>query len=92
MAGLHDVVLVGGVEKMTNKSTPEATELIAQAADSCIDQRNGLTFPGFFGLIQVLHMRKCGSLPEDYAAISVKNHKYGYLNQKAHFQKYVTID
>lgn len=92
MAGLHDVVLVGGAEKMTNKPTAEATALIARAADAYIDQRNGLTFPGFFGLIQVLHMRKYGSLPEDYAAISVKNHKYGYMNPKAHFQKYVTIE
>jgi acetyl-CoA acetyltransferase len=92
MAGMHDIVLIGGAEKMTTKPTPEATKLIGEAADSYIDQRSGLTFPGFFGLVQVLHMRKYGSSVEDYAAISVKNHKNGCLNPKAHFRKMVTLE
>lgn len=92
MAGMHDVVLVGGVEKMTNRTTSEATGLIGQAADSYLDQRNGLTFPAFFGLVEVMHMKKYGSRPEDYAAISVKNHANGTLNPKAQYQRTVTLD
>jgi acetyl-CoA C-acetyltransferase len=92
LAGIHDVVLIGGVEKMTNVPTAEATELIAQAADAQMDQRNGLTFPGFFGLLEVLHMKKYGSTLEDFAAVSVKNHKNGVLNPKAHFQRMVSLD
>ena len=92
MSGMHDVVLVVGAEKMTTKSTAEATGLIGAAADAHIDQRSGLTFPGFFGLMQVLHMKKYGSSLEDYANISVKNHRNGYRNPKAHFNKLVTLE
>jgi acetyl-CoA C-acetyltransferase len=92
LARMYDVVLVGGVEKMTNVKTADATSFIAQAADAQMDQRNGLTFPGFFGLVEVLHMKKYGSKLEDFAAISVKNHKNGTLNPKAQYQTAVDIN
>src|SRR3989442_4888500 len=33
MSGLYDIVLVGGVEKMTNQPTPEVTGILATASD-----------------------------------------------------------
>src|ERR1700746_3659992 len=38
-AGLHDVVLVGGVEKMTSQPTPKVTEILAAAGDVCGEVR-----------------------------------------------------
>ena len=92
MAGIYDVVLGGGAEKMTTVTTPEATKFIAEAADAQMDQRNGLTFPGFFGLIENAHMKKYGSTLEDFATIAVKNHKNGLLNPKAQFHKEITLE
>jgi acetyl-CoA C-acetyltransferase len=34
MSGLADVVIVGGVEKMTHRTTAEVTEYLAMAADT----------------------------------------------------------
>lgn len=91
-SGLHDIVIAGGAEKMTNLSTPEATELIATADDFHFDQWSGLTFPGFFALMATRHMHLYGSTPEDLARIAVKNHANGTLNPKAHFQKAIKLE
>ena len=56
MSGLYDVVLVGGVEKMTNQPTPEVTGILANASDYPFEQWNGMTFPGLFALMATAHM------------------------------------
>ncbi|MCL5068791.1 MAG: hypothetical protein M1368_10635, partial [Thaumarchaeota archaeon] len=43
MSGLFDVVLCGGVEKMTLRETAEALEVISMAADRPFEQWNGVT-------------------------------------------------
>lgn len=91
-AGFYDIVLAGGAEKMTNLSTPEATELINTADDFHFDQWSGLTFPGFFALMATAHMHKYGTTEEDLSRISVKSHKSGALNPKAHFRKPITLE
>lgn len=90
--GFHDVVVAGGMEKMTNLATEQGTELIATADDFHFDQWSGLTFPGFFALAAVAHMNKYGTTEEDLARIAVKSHKNSVLNPKAHFQKAITLD
>ena len=45
-SGLSDVVMVGGVEKMTHRPTAEVTEYLAMASDYPFEQWNGMTFPG----------------------------------------------
>ncbi|MGH7313238.1 MAG: beta-ketoacyl synthase N-terminal-like domain-containing protein, partial [Candidatus Rokuibacteriota bacterium] len=44
-AGLADVVLVGGAERVLNVSTAESTEYFAYASDAIWEQPAGLTFP-----------------------------------------------
>ena len=92
MSGLYDVVLVAGVEKMTNRTTPEVTEFLAGAADFHFEVWNGLTFPGFYALLATRHMKLYGTTEEDLARIAVKNHRNGAKNPKAHFQKEITIE
>ena len=48
-AGVSDVVLVGGAERVLNVSTAESTEYFAYASDAVWEQPLGLTFPGVFG-------------------------------------------
>jgi acetyl-CoA acetyltransferase len=89
---MYDVVLVGGVEKMTHVSTTGVTEILAMASDFPFEQWHGISFPGIFAMMAVDHMHKYGTTEEQLAKVAVKNHEHGYLNPKAHFQKQITVD
>jgi acetyl-CoA C-acetyltransferase len=91
-SGMYDVVLVGGVEKMTHFSTTGVTEVLAMASDFPFEQWHGISFPGIFGMMAVDHMHRYGTTEEQMAKVAVKNHENGYLNPKAHFQKRITVD
>jgi len=58
MSGLADVVLVGGVEKMTHRTTVEVTEYLAMASDYPFEQWHGITFPGLYAMMATAHMQK----------------------------------
>ena len=91
-AGIHDVVLVAGVEKMSDVPTGDVTAALATAGDEGVEMRTGLTFPGAFAMIMQAHMARYGTSREQLAAVSVKNHANGATNPKAQFQKPTTID
>jgi acetyl-CoA C-acetyltransferase/acetyl-CoA acyltransferase len=91
-AGVSDIVLVGGAERVLNVSTAESTEYFAYASDAVWEQPLGLTFPGVFALIARAHMQKYGTTEAQMAAVAVKNHRHGVLNPKAQFQKAITIE
>ena len=92
LSGLADVVMVGGVEKMTHRTTREVTEYLAMASDYPFEQWNGITFPGLYALMARAHMHKYGTTERQMAKIAVKNHYHGSLNPKAHMQKEITIE
>jgi len=92
LSGLHKVVMVGGVEKMTHRTTAEVTEYLAMASDFPFEQWNGITFPGLYALLATAHMDKYGTTEENLAKVAVKNHHNGTLNPKAHMQKEITLD
>jgi acetyl-CoA acetyltransferase len=91
-AGVSDIVLVGGAERVLNVTTEESTEYFAYASDASWEQPLGLTFPGVFALIARAHMKKYGTTEEQMAAVAVKNHRHGTLNPKAQFQREITIE
>ena len=91
MSGLADVVMVGGVEKMTHRTTAEVTEYLAMASDYPFEQWHGITFPGLYAMMATAHMHKYGTTEEQMAAVAVKNHYHGSLNPKAHMQKEITL-
>ncbi len=92
MSGMHDVVMVGGVEKMTHLSTQKNVEYLAMASDFQFEQRNGMNFPALYALMAVAHMHKYGTTEKQMAMVAVKNHKNGALNPKAHMQKEITLE
>lgn len=92
LSGLADIVMVGGVEKMTHRSTNEVTEYLAMASDYPFEQWNGITFPGLYALMARAHMHKYGTTEIQMAMVAVKNHFNGNLNPKAHMQKEITIE
>ncbi|MDH5755000.1 MAG: thiolase domain-containing protein [Candidatus Bathyarchaeota archaeon] len=92
LSGLCDTVMVGGVEKMTHRTTPEVTEYLAMASDFPFEQWHGITFPGLYALMATAHMHKYGTTEEQLAMVAVKNHHNGFLNPKAHMQKEITLE
>lgn len=92
LSGIYDVVMVGGFEKMTHRTTSENTEYLAMASDFPFEQWNGATFPALFALMATAHMNKYDTGEDQMALVAVKNHHNGTLNPKAHMQREVTVE
>lgn len=91
-SGMNDVVMVSGVEKMTDVGGDEATYALGTAADQEYECYHGLTFPGLYALIARAHMEKYGTTREQLAMVSVKNHKNGSKNPHAQFPFEITVE
>jgi len=91
-AGLYDLVMIGGVEKMTSQPTPVVTEILAGAGDMGGEGRAGATFPALFAMIARRHMYQYGTTREHLAAVAVKNHANGAKNPQAHMRKVITME
>ncbi len=91
-AGLYDIVMVGGVEKMTSQPTPKVAEILAGAGDTNGEGKAGATFPALFGMIARRHMYQYGTTREMMAAVAVKNHANGAKNPLAHMRKTITME
>jgi len=91
-SGLSDIVLVGGVEKMTDVNGNEATYALGTAADQEYEGFHGITFPGLYALIARAHMEKYGTTREQLAMVAVKNHDNGSMNPLAQYPYKITVE
>jgi acetyl-CoA C-acetyltransferase len=95
-SGLYDIVLAGGMERAATMGTRLATETYAMYTDRYYDYPSGITFPGVFALLAHLYAKRCGiemsRLKEQMALVSVKAHKYGLLNPKAHLRRELSVE
>jgi len=91
-AGIYDVVMVLGVEKMTCQPTARVTEILAGAGDTTSEVLVGSTFPSLFAMIARRHMHDFGTKREHLAAVAVKNHENGALNPDAQMRKVITLE
>jgi acetyl-CoA C-acetyltransferase len=89
-SGVHDVVLVIGVEKMRDKSADEG--LLARAAAGHPVFTRGETAPVLFAPFATRHMHEFGTTHEMLASVAVKNHYNGARDPYAHFQNEITIE
>ncbi len=89
-SGVHDVVLVIGVEKMRDKSPDEG--LLSRAAAGHPILTRGETAPVLFAPFATRHMHDFGTTREMLASVAVKNHYNGARDPYAHFQNEITVD
>ncbi len=89
-SGQSDIVLAGGVEKMTDGA--DVTDTLATAADQEYEVYQGITFPGLYAMIANAHMHQYKTKREHLAAVAVKNHRNGAKNPNAQFRSEITID
>ncbi len=91
-SGLSDIVLVSGVEKMTDVGGDQATYALSTAADQEYEGYHGITFPGLYAMMARAHMHAYGTTREQLARVAVKNHHNGSLNPLAQYPFEVTVE
>jgi acetyl-CoA C-acetyltransferase len=90
-AGLHDVVLVVGGEKMTHLPTPRVAEIIGRSIDPQ-ERAYGTTMPALAGLITRAIMHHHGLTLREISQVAVKNHANAARNPYAHFREPVALE
>ena len=90
-AGLADLVMVLGVEKLNQPTADEAILNMGTGVDREWEASFGLTAPPCFALAAQRHMAQYGTTEEQLARIGVKNHTHASKNPNAHFQKGATL-
>jgi acetyl-CoA C-acetyltransferase len=83
-SGLYDVVLVGGFEQMSKRTTEEVAEGLAMAA-SPYEVAAGFTFPGVFGTMATAYFEKYRTNRETLFNVTIKSHNNAPLNPKSQF-------
>jgi acetyl-CoA C-acetyltransferase len=84
-AGLSDVAVAVGVEKMNLPSMAEANSSMGCVMDRAWDGPSGATAPPFFAMVAQRHMLEYGTTEEQLAAVSEKNHRFANSNPTAQF-------
>lgn len=92
MAGLIDVGMAVGWERILIPNHGERYINAALACDHDWEQGFGMTPPALFALPALSHMEKYGTTKEQYAKIAVKNHTNSARNPNAHFQTGLTLE
>ena len=86
-SGVHDIVVVGGAEKMTDVGDETAGEILAKTADQEWEAVFGATLGSLYAMMARRHMKDYGTTKEQLAAVAVKNHFNGSLNPNAQFRR-----
>ncbi|MEW6749001.1 MAG: thiolase domain-containing protein [Candidatus Micrarchaeota archaeon] len=91
-SGMHDIVVVGGVEKMTDLGVNTVSDILGGAGDQEWELFLGATFPAIYALMARRHMQEFGTTEEMMASVAVKNHKHGAKNKYAQFPKEISME
>ncbi len=83
-SGMYDLVLVGGVEEMSKRTTEEVAEGLALATTP-YEGRAGYTFPGVFGTVATAYFARYGASREHLMNVTIKSHANAPLNPNAQF-------
>ncbi len=91
-SGLLDVVIVVGVEKMTDQKGPVTTASLAMAADAEYEVVNGVSFVSLNALLMQRYMHEYGVRHEDFAGFPINAHKNAATNPYAMFRKPISLE
>jgi acetyl-CoA C-acetyltransferase len=90
-SGASDCTLLVGGEKMTHRSTAEATDVIASLTHPA-EYKHGVTLPTFAGLTARYYLDRYDAPRESLAKVAVKNHRNGVDNPHAQFRKEIDVE
>jgi acetyl-CoA C-acetyltransferase len=83
--GMADVVLVVGVEKMTDRKGDETTAALAMAADADYEVMHGLSFVSVNALLMRRYMHEFGVPHDAFAPFTINSHRNAVANPYAMF-------
>ncbi len=90
-SGASDLTMLVGGEKMTHRSTAEATDVIASLTHPH-EYKHGVTLPSFAGMTARHYLERYDAPRESLAEVAVKNHRNGVDNPHAQFQKEIDVE
>jgi len=85
--GLQDIVVVCGVEKMTDALGRDTTAALALAGDGDYEASLGLSFVALNALLMRRYMHEHGVRHQDFAPFSINAHRNGAGNPYAMFRQ-----
>ncbi len=92
-SGVYDVVLVGGFEKMTDRSSKIVDDLMF--AGDLHEFNTGLTFPGLYAVMMARYIYEYGRgdrrCVEALAQVASKNHHHAVNNEYAQYRREYTV-
>jgi acetyl-CoA C-acetyltransferase len=86
-SGLHDLVVVCGVEKMTDMDGEEATIALMNAADAEYEAIHGTTFISLNAMLMRRYMEEYQVPHEAFAGFALNAHANGVYNPNAMFRQ-----
>ena len=90
--GFSDLVLVGGVERVSMLDTLTATTYFSYGSDFTYEGGTGCSFPGLYATMARAYFARHGIGERELAHVAVKNHDNAIHNPLAHLQKRITLD
>ncbi len=90
--GMHDVVVVCGLERMTHVDRDTATRALATAADWELEGARGESFMSLNAKLMREYMSRYGASARDFAPFSINAHRNALGNPNAVFHKAVDLE
>ena len=90
--GMHDAVVVCGVERMTHVEHDTVTRALATAADWELEGARGETFLALNAKLMRAYMDAYGVRSEEFAPFSIAAHRNAMTNPNALFHKSIDTD
>ncbi|MFY9823157.1 MAG: thiolase domain-containing protein [Thermoanaerobaculia bacterium] len=91
-AGVHEVVVAIGIEKMTDAVGDKIAAGLATASDGDYEASHGLSFVALSALMMRRYMHEMGVSREDFAPFAVNAHRNAALNANAMFREPISAE
>lgn len=90
--GMHDLVVVCGLERMTHRDRDAVTDALALAADRELESSRGESFLSLNARLMRLYVDAYGKQSADFAPFAITAHANAMTNPNAVFHKEIGID
>ena len=91
-SGMHDVVIVGGAEKMTDLDDDSVNEVMNGTADADWEAGMGISLTSLYAMIARRMMADGIATREEIAACAYNSHYHGQFNKEAQFRKEIKLE
>ncbi|HEV7508732.1 MAG TPA: thiolase domain-containing protein [Thermoanaerobaculia bacterium] len=91
-AGIHEVVVAIGIEKMTDAVGDKVAAGLATASDGDYEASHGLSFVALSALMMRRYMHETSASREEFAPFAVNAHRNAALNANAMFREPISAE